>query len=285
MHTLTRSILVPLALSCLLPGLAAAQGAPAPSEQDESTDALPPPRPPRAAAKPGGEEAEGDDATARLLWQRKEFGAPTPEFKRKLLQERSRRQMLERSVGIYGSLASSGPAWVPIGPEGADYETNGAFTGFVRDSGRVRRILPHPTDPDTLYLLTSGGGLWVTHNFTSSATTWTPLTDLLPTTTGGSVAFGRTPNVLYLGTGDPFDVINIGGSIVKSTDGGQTWGPVIDLGAALSVRDILVDTSGPQDVVLVATNDGLYRSIDSGVSYSQIQGGIGQTFQGQVIWS
>ena len=253
--------------------------------QDDSATGLKPARPPHAAAKPGGEEAEGDDATARMLWQIRQNGIPTADFKRKLLRERGRRVAAERSSGMNGAPAVSGPAWIPIGPEDADYETNGGFTGNVRDSGRARKILPHPTDPDTLYFLTSGGGLWVTHNFTSSNTTWTPLTDSLPTTTGGSVAFGRTPNVLYLGLGDPFDVINIGGAMVKSTDGGQTWGPVFDLGAALSVRDILVDSSGADDVVLAATNDGLYRSTDSGVTYTQILGGPGQLFQGQVIWS
>jgi hypothetical protein len=252
---------------------------------DDGFVGLKPAQPPRAVAKPGGEEAEGDDATARRIAQQQQSGIPTAEFRRKLLQGRVQRQAAERASREGNGPTVAGATWIPIGPEGADYESNGGFTGAVRDSGRARRILPHPTDPDTLYFLTSGGGLWVTHNFTSASTTWTPVTDNLPTTTGGSLAFGRTPNVLYLGTGDPFDVINIGGSIVKSIDGGQTWGPVIDLGAALSVRDILVDSSGPDDVVLVATNDGLYRSIDSGASYTQIQGGVGQVFQGQVIWS
>jgi hypothetical protein len=252
---------------------------------DDGFTSLKPARPPRAVAKQGGEEAEGDDATARMLAQRKQSGIPTADFKRKLMQERMRRQSAERASREGTESPLAGATWIPIGPEGADYESNGGFSGSVRDSGRARKILPHPTDPATMYFLTSGGGLWVTHNFTSSNTTWTPLTDSLPTTTGGSVAFGRTPDVLYLGLGDPFDVINIGGAMVKSIDGGQTWGNVFDLGAALSVRDILVDTSGADDVVLVATNDGLYRSTDSGVSYAQVQGGVGQLFQGQVIWS
>ncbi len=263
----------------------------------DGSDSLPAAKPPRVAAKKGGVEAEGDDATARLLWQRREFGVPTPEFKRKLLQERARRKSLEASAARVSTTAaagtpsasvaasSSGPTWVPIGPEGADYESNGPYTGFVRDSGRARKFLPHPTDPDTLYFLTSGGGLWVTHNFTAAATTWTPLTDSLPTTGGGSVAFGRTPSVLYLGLGDPFDVINIGGAMVNSTDGGQTWTSPVDLGSAFSVRDILVDTSGTSDVLLVATDDGLYRSVDSGASYSKVLGGSGQLFQGLVFWS
>ena len=265
------------------PGAIADQAAdPAP---DDGAAGLPRPNPPRAVARPGGEEGIGDDATARLLSQRKEFGSPGPDFRRRLMQERSRRQSLDRAARASISSGGPGPVWVPIGPEGADYETNGFPTGYVRDSGRVRKILPHPTDPDTLYLLTSGGGLWVTHNFTSASTTWTPLTDALPTTGGGSIAFGRTPDVLYLGLGDPFDPINIGGAMVKSIDGGATWGSPIDLGNALSVRDILVDTSGPDDILVVGTDDGLYRSIDSGASFTRIQGGAGELFQGQVIWS
>jgi photosystem II stability/assembly factor-like uncharacterized protein len=252
---------------------------------DDSLAGLPQPNPPRAAAKDGEEEGIGDDATARLLAQRREFGSPSPEFRRRLMQERSRRQSLDRAAKAGISSGGSGPVWVPIGPEGADYETNGGSTGYIRDSGRVRKILPHPTDPDTLYLLTSGGGLWVTHNFTSASTNWAPLTDNLPTTGGGSVAFGRTPNVLYLGLGDPFDVINIGGSMAKSIDGGATWSSPIDLGNALSIRDILVDSSGPDDILVVATDDGLYRSVDSGASYAKIQGGAGELLQGQVIWS
>jgi len=282
MRLLARTLFLACLTSLLLSVSALSQQKP--GSQDDSVAGLKPAQPPRARAKSGGEEAEGDDATARMLWQRKQFGIPTAEFKRKMLQERAQRIAAERLHGV-GAPSVSGPAWIPIGPEGADYEVNGSFTGQVRDSGRARRILPHPTDPDTLYFLTSGGGLWVTHNFTAPNTTWTPLTDSLPTTTGGSVAFGRTPNVLYLGLGDPFDVINIGGAMVKSIDGGQTWGPVFDLGAALSVRDILVDTSGSDDVVLVATNDGLYRSTDSGATYTRILGGTGELFQGQIIWS
>src|SRR5215510_3821285 len=71
--------------------------------------------------------------------------------------------------------------------------------------GRVRTILPHPTDPDTLYLLTSGGGLWKTTTFTHTNPHWEAKTDALISTSGGSVAFGRNPETLYLGIGDPFD--------------------------------------------------------------------------------
>ena len=86
------------------------------------------------------------------------------------------------------------------------------------------------------------------------------MTDDLPTTGGGSVAFGRNPNTLYLGLGDFFDQILVGGSMVKSKDGGVNWSPLIELGNAVSVREVKVDTSTNRDIVLVATENGLYRS-------------------------
>lgn len=215
--------------------------------------------------------AEQDDATARLLWQRGAWGVVTPAFRANAIKEGKSHSNKKNAPG---------PKWVNIGPTGADYEQNGSFTGHVRDSGRARAILPHPTNPDIVYFLTSGGGLWRTNNWTSPATEWKVLTDDLPTTGGGSVAFGRNPNTLYLGLGDPFDQILVGGSMVKSKNGGVSWEPMIELGSAVSVRDVKVDTSTNRDIVLVATDNGLFRSSDDGATYTAIP-----TFNGQAVWS
>jgi len=215
--------------------------------------------------------ADRDDATARLEAQREAWGVVTSDFRKLELKEGTKHSAKKNA---------SGPKWVNIGPTGADYEQNGSFTGHVRDSGRARAILPHPTDPNTVYFLTSGGGLWKTDNWSSSNTVWTPLTDDVPTTGGGSVAFGANPNTIYLGLGDPYDQILVGGAVVKSKNGGNTWGPLIELGNAVSVRDLKVDTSTNKEVVLVATDNGLFRSADEGDSYSAVG-----TFTGMSVWS
>lgn len=216
-------------------------------------------------------EAERDNPNDRLAWMREAWGVVTPSFRALALSEGK----------IHSDKKNApGPKWVNIGPNNADYEQNGSFTGHVRDSGRARAILPHPTNPDVVYFLTSGGGLWRTNNWTSPNTTWTALTDDLPTTGGGSVAFGKNPNTLYLGLGDPYDQILVGGSMVKSKNGGVSWSPLIELGNAVSVRDVKVDTSTNRDIVLVATDNGLYRSADDGETYSAIA-----TFNGLSVWS
>ena len=220
-------------------------------------------------AKAGG--AEKDDATARLEAQREAWGVVTPEFRQNELKEGNKHSAKKNAPG---------PKWVNIGPTGADYEQNGSFTGHVRDSGRARTILPHPENPDIVYFLTSGGGLWRTNNWSSARTVWTPLTDDLPTTGGGSVAFGRNPNTLFLGLGDPYDQILVGGAMVKSKNGGGSWDPLVELGNAVSVRDVKVDTSTNRDIVLVATDNGLFRSADEGATYAAVA-----TFNGRSVWS
>jgi hypothetical protein len=222
----------------------------------------------REMQEPGPEK---DDPTGRLEWQRKAWGVATPASRANTLREGRGHSMKKNARG---------PRWVNIGPDDAEFDQNASFTGHEIDSGRARTILPHPTNPDIVYFLTSGGGLWRTNNWTSSNIRWTVLTDDLPTTGGGSAAFGRNPNTLYLGLGDSFDVINVGGAMTKSNNGGNSWGPVIELGTAVSVRDVKVDTSTNREIVLVATDSGLYRSSDEGTTYSAVP-----TFNGLSVWS
>jgi hypothetical protein len=214
---------------------------------------------------------EKDDPTGRLQWQRDAWGVVTPAFRATAMQE---------GRDHSGRKNARGPKWVSIGPADSEFDQNGSYTGHEIDSGRARTILPHPTNADVVYFLTSGGGLWRTNNWSSDDISWTPLTDDLPTTGGGSVAFGRNPNTLYLGLGDFIDVINVGGAMTKSTNGGNTWDAVIELGTAVAVRDLKVDTSTNRDIVLVATDNGLYRSTDDGATYSAVP-----AFTGLSVWS
>ena len=68
--------------------------------------------------------------------------------------------------------------------------------------------------------------------------------------------------------------------MVKSKNGGVSWAPLIELGNAVSVRDVKVDTSTNRDIVLVATDNGLYRSADEGATYADVS-----TFTGLSVWS
>src|SRR5262249_43977130 len=171
------------------------------------------------------------------------------------------------------------PIWKSLGPTSDEFIQNGVTLHEI-DSGRLRTILPHPTDPDILYVLSAGGGLWKTTNLTSPNHKWRPLTDSIGTTSGGSVAFGSDPNTLYLGTGDPFQFNAPGGFMVTSRNGGNTWSDPVQLGDATRVLEVKVDGNAPNnDVVLVGTERGLFRSSDSGKSF-ELAG-----FADQYVWS
>ena len=216
-------------------------------------------------------EAISDDPRARLAWEA-ELSSPITA---------AARQNEIKQVNLHNTKKNApGPKWVNIGPVDSDYEQNGSFTGHVRDSGRARGILFHPDYPDTVFFLTSGGGLFRTDNWSANSPTWTALTDNTTTTGGGAVDFGRSPNTLYLGLGDPYDQLLIGGAVVKSKNGGVSWGSAVELGTTISIRDLKVDTSTKADIVLVATENGLFRSADEGASFSAVS-----TFTGLSVWS
>ena len=228
----------------------------------------------------------------RLIAHEQLYGDHSSEaFKLSALAELQRKQQAygDRLAGHRPRKAM--PVWQSIGPTSDRFITNGVTLEARVDSGRIATIVPHPTDPNTVYVLSSGGGLWKTTNFftipSEPATVWQPKTDALISTSGGSMALGgRDPNTIYLGIGDSFDALSlIAGVMVKSNDGGDTWGPPVSLPGASAVREIQVDSTDPTDVVLVAADTGLFRSADGGVTYAPVAAGSGEAFYHKSIWS
>ena len=215
-----------------------------------------------------------DDPAGRREAKREQFGGDfTPEFVEALMIA-ANKQVFEYGPGGEGGPRSPrGGRWENIGPDRSRVIENGVRLR-ESDTGRVRAFLVHPHNSDIIYVLKSSGGLWKTTNFSHPRPDWRPMSDHVLSTSGGGVAFGRNPQTLYLGTGDPFDP-GVGGYVYKSTNGGERWGLGIKLGTATVITDLKVDTSGPKDVVLVGTNVGLFRSLDSGATYTQIiTGGV-----------
>ena len=211
-----------------------------------------------------------DDARAREEAMKERFG--TERRDPKALLSEAQKQKQKYANLLPGGTAPAGiPVWQSLGPTRTNHVQNGVSLNVV-NSGRMRSILPNPTNPDVVYLLTSSGGLWKATDFTKSFPTWTAVTDNQFTTSGGAAAFGRnvTPGheTIYVGMGDPFDGTGwAGGIMLKTTDGGATFSTVF-LPTASTIRDVKVDTSGSQDTVFVATDFGLYVSNDGGNTYS-----------------
>ena len=212
-------------------------------------------------------KAQAESPEARIEWMKAKMGGElTPEFRSMILDEAKRLQTR--------GLSPVGGAWTSLGPTNITRWQNGVNKASDV-SGRLRTILPdpRPAKANTVYLLSSGGGLWKTTNFGAQKPTWTAKTDGIYATSGGGAAFGRTPDVVYLGTGDPFD-LGVGGMMYKSTDAADTWSAPIVLPGTQRILDVKVDTSQgsttADDIVLVGTDVGLYRSSDGGASYSYV---------------
>jgi hypothetical protein len=123
--------------------------------------------------------------------------------------------------------------WQPLGPAQVTTPAYGKITG------RVTSISIDPADAtgNTVYLGTTGGGVWKSTNAAgpASAVSFVPLTDTLPvfspnagTAALPSLSVGAVsamgPLVLA-GTGDPNDATDsfYGEGLLRSQDGGQTW--------------------------------------------------------------
>jgi hypothetical protein len=154
--------------------------------------------------------------------------------------------------------------WNPIGP----FAIAAPAGNYL---GRVNCVAFHPTDVNTLFAGTPGGGLWKT---TNGGTSWIPLTDGLPSSGISGVAIHPSnANIMYVLTGDGnggnnwgYYVKERGCGVYKSTDGGITWA-VTGLNWLQSDTKygykLIINPSNPS-ILLAATSDGIYRTTNAG---------------------
>ena len=206
-------------------------------------------------------------------------------FKQNMLKQVAAQQARYPHQVAGASNPGRNPLWTSLGPATDSYTENGIVL-HAKDSGRLRSILPNPHNPEQLYVLTAGGGLWRTDNLGAQSPNWQPLSDGGSTTSGGAAALGRGFDTVYVGLGDPFETTPaLGGVMTKSHNGGATFNAPVSLPGASQVREVAVDTSAAQDIVLVGTDIGLFRSTDAGMTYTQVTGGSGQALAGLGVWS
>lgn len=176
------------------------------------------------------------------------------------------------AIPLYRDGASPDAAsWTSVGPTPVDSNNstydNGsvARNGWHNVSGRVTAIAVPDGSDQTAYVGGADGGVWKT---TNGGTSWTPITDSLPTQAVGALtAVGAS--TVWLGTGEANTSSDAyyGAGIYRSTDGGTTWkkrgGTIFD---QATVYKIVVLSKA----VFAATSHGLYRSADAGSTWTRV---------------
>jgi len=166
---------------------------------------------------------------------------------------------------------SSQTPWVYRGPFNS---TVGINTGQIGGSGRIDCIEFHPADPNTFYVGAPTGGLWRTSDGGSA---WECLTDELPTLGISDIDLHpQDPNTIFICTGSRdvwWETFSVG--ILKSEDAGETWtetGLQYTLQQNRAVHELLINSANPS-IMVAATGNGIYRSVDGGDHWTFIKGG------------
>jgi PKD repeat protein len=161
--------------------------------------------------------------------------------------------------------SSSAGNWSLIGPSVVPASGGGA--------GRINFITIHPRDSNTFFIGAPAGGLWYT---TDGGSSWTTTTDDLETIgTSDLVINPLNPNVMYLATGDGDGGATYSIGVLKSTNGGISWNPTgLDwsVSSAWKINKLLLNPNDTS-ILFAATNGGIYRSDNSGSSWSLVQNG------------
>ncbi|MFN3404702.1 MAG: VPS10 domain-containing protein [Cytophagaceae bacterium] len=148
-------------------------------------------------------------------------------------------------------------SWVELGPK-----TWNRTSSWNPGIGRITCIAIHPTNTNIIYIGAPLGGVWKT---TNGGGTWTNNTDNLPNLGVFSLAIDPSnTNVVYMGGSAAL-------RMYKSVDGGTTWNPSTT-GLNGQVNRIIIHPT-TTTIVLAATSQGIYRSTNSGGSWTQVRTG------------
>ena len=154
--------------------------------------------------------------------------------------------------------------WQPMGPANGN-----AIDGI----GRINGITFDPTNTNIVWAGSPSGGLWKS---TDKGLSWSTNTDLLPNLGVSVIVINPQNNQeMYITTGDRDVTDTYSYGIMKSTDGGQTWGPTglsYNISQFRSITGLIIDANHP-DTLTTTTSVGIYTTYDGGVNWTLRQSG------------
>lgn len=151
--------------------------------------------------------------------------------------------------------------------------TNISYDGYITGQiglGRTTSLGFHPTDPNTWYVGAAIGGVWKT---TDNGATYTPLGDELPFLAVSSIVVDQdNPSNVYIAISDHVWYGPPGIGVYKSTNAGGSWQSTnfsLNFTQDDRIYWLEADPSDP-DIMLAATQGGLYRTTNGFSSVTQI---------------
>ncbi|MBS3913977.1 MAG: PKD domain-containing protein, partial [Bacteroidetes bacterium] len=176
------------------------------------------------------------------------------------------------SMGSSGGSMSACPGggrWTRIGPVKPPHNQTSQPNGV----GRIAGIAFHPSDTNSFFVCAPQGGVWKT---TDNGATWSMLFGNGPVVnTIGSTALllsYNDPDTMYLGTGDRDAGDAPGFGVLASWNGGKTWSTRNSGMGNLTIGRMAMHPKNSA-IILAATNNGIYRSANSGSSWTQTLSG------------
>jgi photosystem II stability/assembly factor-like uncharacterized protein len=211
----------------------------------------------RSVAK-STEDAEPTDAIAAHQWRmlawQDENGNIPPGGLAAVLTARETYLTQNLDPNGFGERPISPLNWVSRGPDNV--------------GGRTGSVVLHPdfANNHTMWAGSTSGGVWKS---TDGGDSWFSSSAGLGNPAVGAMAIAPdNPNVLYAGTGADFD----GSGIFKTSDGGMSWTRINGSSNWAGVYRIAIARTNNVNVLLVATNQGVYRSENAGGSFDQVIG-------------
>lgn len=197
-------------------------------------------------------------------------------------QKASRMGLTAQSMSMLGVYATTTTPWTELAPKNF--------------AGRILSIAFHPTIANTMWVGSASGGLWKTTTGGTGAPggiNWQFVPTGFPVLGVSSIVVNPlNANEIYAGTGEvySYNPAGTGGTgaghvrtfrgsygigIIKSIDGGATWTKTLhfDSSALKGVMDMVIHPTTPS-TVFAATTDGLYRTTNSGTTWTLIHSSI-----------
>jgi photosystem II stability/assembly factor-like uncharacterized protein len=220
------------------------------------------------------------------LWPHLTRAADEPSVPARDARVRNEQAASVNRLPVTLALSVTGGTWVSQGPGPIfNGQVEGITNGHVL--GAIHAIVAHPTNADVVWIGAVNGGIWKTTNATNATPSWIPSGDAFSSLSIGALNLDptdATSNTLVGGIGIFSSFGGAGGpraGLLRTTNGGTNWtalAPVALVGANLNgiaARGATIVVSINYADNFSCGNIGIFRSIDTGGTFSIVSGAGG----------